>query len=173
MQPLGYQIVGNQRHLIWHQHQNNVYKKDNLLDPSPVSGKAKGSPRRNQKLKHHNGNYQNNGIPKLKQVFRTFEQNRNILAKGYHIRNKFQIHLFRNVHFPSGVGGGKNLAVVGGNLGSRHKGIGHGKHNRHEKQYRKAGRHRGGNTDPCQMSGVSDLLLPFDLFFPAILRKFL
>ena len=80
VQPVTDQVVGYQRHLIGHQHQDNVRKENDLSDSPPVSGKSIGSQGGHYQLEYHDRSYQYHGIPELEQILRTLEQHRIVLA---------------------------------------------------------------------------------------------
>ena len=61
-------VIGNQRYLVGHHHDDNYNEKQNFLPREPEPGKAEPCQAGNQRLACHNGRAQGQGVPEFHQV---------------------------------------------------------------------------------------------------------
>ena len=77
--------------------------------------------------------------------------------------NKISIYV-RYVDLTTGVRSGKNRTVIGRYLRCRHKGIGNGQHDRHQKKYRKTCCYQGSQRD---LDALHQFLFMYSKAFPS------
>ena len=117
-QPAADQIVRHQRHLIGHQHQDDVEKEDAAAQFAAPARKAVGRHRGDRHLQDHDGHHQQDAVPQLQQVFRRFYKPRDVLGQGDLVGNELQVDRLRDV---AALGGREDHAVVCLDLGLGHE----------------------------------------------------
>ena len=140
-QKLGHQIIGHQRHLIGHEHQDHIKEEDGIPYPAPPAAEPIGGHRRHRHLQQHDGHHQDHRVPDLQQIFRAFDQRCDILGKAHLVRDELQVHLLGDIAAAAG-NGGKDRAVVGVDLRLRHEGVGDRQHRWQQKGQGKQRRHK-------------------------------
>ena len=136
------QIVWHQRHLIGHEHQNDVGKEDGVPDFAAPSRVAVGGDRRDRQLRQHDRRDQNHRVPEFIEEVRAFQQHRKILREAYFVRDEFQIDFVFDVALAVGCVL-KHLPVVGGDFALRHERVRDRQHRRHQEQKGKHGGKHG------------------------------